>query len=204
MDASRMLQKIKFVRYNLKADWSKNNILEKFYPDNCLSAKDISHDKNHVYQSIYEFVKEDCLEKIDDRHFSPRYRITILGKCRILCKRFKIRFLSLCILAEAYSLRKYQMANNCKVMYTICDMHNTFDGMYTKKTLINAKNILRSRHFVYSISNDKMKIRDDKIRELEKHDATLEGLHECLAGVPNQINMMALKDPHMLHKITLR
>ena len=182
--SSHMLRIIRNFRCNTCINFEPMNILSKFYPNKALAPKDISGKSDYIYHNVTRLVKQNYLEKIDSNHFAARYKITLYGKCRIICCKFGIKFLCLCILAEAYSIHKHQRANGCKQMYTLHDITDIFTGIFSEKTIRNAGYLLCSQRFANRTSCNMIQIKKDTLKKLGKYDDVLVELHEWIISVP--------------------
>lgn len=175
-------------------------LLARFYPDKIHATRDLEKHKSK-YEIITRLVMNNNLQKIDDCHMAARYKITMQGKCKILCNQFGIRFLSLCILAEAYALHKIQAENRCPLSYSLFETYRIFEGIYSQKTIRNSANILATTRLAYSKSSNMIVIRENTMKNLLQHDAVLDEIHEWIVGVPNYLSKMALEDPQAYKEI---
>ena len=201
IEASHMLKNIRNFKYNTHVNFEPMNLLLKFYPNKEFAVKDIDTKSEYIYQNITRLVRQNYLKKIDNLHFAGRYKLTLHGKCRIMCCKFEINFLSLCILAEAHSIYKYQLANDSKQCYTLIDIIDTFTGIFTEKTIRNTGCMLCSQGFTSRITSNVIQIEKNTLKKLDKHDEILMELHKWIINVPNQINQLMNKDPDALNKI---
>ena len=201
IESSHMLKNIRNFRHNENMDFEPVSILLKFYPDKTLAAKDIHRNSDYLYHNVTRLAKQNYLEKIDKNHVAARYKITLRGKCRILCCKFGTSFLCLCILAEAYSIYKHQITNRCRDIYTLYDIEDTFAGIFTEKSVRNAGSRLCTRGLVYRISNNMIRIEKNTLKKLDEYDKDMNELHEWIISVPNQLNQLLIEDPDALNKI---
>lgn len=194
------LKNLMRLRVTCASDSFAANILAKFYPDNILATRDIQ--KNTVtYHEMARLTKKNYLEKIDDCHVAPRYKITFQGKCRTLCDKFGIRFLCLCIVAEAYAVRKLQLENGCSPSYSLFEMDRIFEGIYSIKTIRNSTTILVTKKLAYSKSCHMISLREEIIKDLDTHSEILDDLHTWIVGIPNYMNRLIIEDPHTYNEI---
>ena len=177
-------------------------ILNQLYSDDCsiLTVNDITKN-DRTYPNITKLVKKHYIKKADSSYLPTRYKITLLGKCRVLCNQFGIRFLELCILTEAYTIHKYQKQNKCRSFYVLLDINDYFEWFYTVKTIRNYAAMLCSKKFVYSMSNNMIRIRDEAMLKLLPHDRTFQQIHEWITSIPNQLDHLKMYDPETLYRI---
>lgn len=175
-------------------------VLARFYPDKIHATRDLEK-YGSTYETITRLVINNDLQKIDDYHLAARYKITLQGKCRVLCNKFRIRFLCLYILAEAYALHKIQAENECSLSYPLFEMYHIFEGIYTSKTIRNSANILSEKGLVYSKSRHMITIRKNTMKNLVRYDATLDEIHEWIVGIPSCLSKLALENPRAYREI---
>lgn len=175
-------------------------LLASFYPDRTHATCDFQKCTT-AYKATTIFSTNGDLQKIDDQHVAARYRISLQGKCRVLCEKLQIRFLSLCILVEAYALHKLQLENGCHLSYSLFEMYKIFEEIYLPKTIRNSANILSTKGFAYSKFPNMIAIRGDVMKDLTMHDAILEEIHEWIIGIPNDLNRLTMEDPQAYDEI---
>ena len=177
-------------------------LLRRFYPDGDLAARDVGGSR--AWRFIAQLAGRGDLQKVDNRHLGARYRITLQGKCRVLCHELGIKFLCLCILAEAYDVHRLQRENGCPLSYSLFETDKIFEGLYSRKTVRNSANILTSRGLAQSISNNLIRVREDTMGTLDGHRAALAELHEWIPGIPVHVGRLALKDPEAYGRLAAK
>lgn len=175
-----------------------SSLLLQFYPNKILTTQDIKDDKK--YRTIVHMVRAGNLVKMND-DWPPGYSLTLLGRCCVVCDILGLRFLELCIITEAYIAGKCQIKHGCTVSYVLPAMCDYFDVIYGKKTIQNTGNMLCCKGMADNTSFNVIRLKQDMIRKLRKYDATLEQLHKWIAGIPNQLDVMAFENPVLLEKI---
>ena len=196
------LEEVLNFRTASKQNSETNSILNQFYSNDgdFLTVKNMTKN-NRLYSNITKLAKKRYIEKVDLDHFPARYKITLLGKCRVLCNQFGIRFLELCILTEAYTIHKYQKENKCRSFYVLLDINDYFEWFYPVKTIRNCATRLCSKNMVHHISNNILRIQDKTMSKLSAHDDTLQEIHEWITGIPNQLDNLKIYDPEALERI---
>ena len=174
------------------ADHGTVRILSEFYPDSILATRDVKS-CHKPYVAISRLLQKNYLERTGGRHPDIQYRITLKGKCRIMCQEFNIRFLCLCIMCEAYCLHRSQIIHGCETFYVIQDIKDIFGEIYEYKSITNSANILHRRGFTRRRTRDTIEICDKTMKRLEAHQSTINELHKWIAGVQGMLNRKALE-----------
>lgn len=195
----RILKNLMCIRIK-RSSSSSMKLLTSFYPDKIHASRDFQKCLT-TYKMMGNLATNGDLQKIDDRHLAPRYRISLQGKCKVLCEKFQIRLLCLCILAESYALHKIQLENGCHPSYSLFEMYRIFEGIFSQKTIRNSANILSAKGLAYSKFSNIIAIRENVMKDLAMHDATLEEIHEWIIGIPNCLNQLAMEDPQAYDEI---
>ncbi len=189
-----MLRNLRGTKNNIAS--RRIDILSRFYPYNMLATCNIN--ETNVYGEIAKLAKRLDLEKVDDCHLAARYRLTLQGRCRVLCRILGLKFLNLCTLSEAYAMYKQQMINDCAPSYTIHDMAENFGPVCTPKTIQNAASVLCTKGFADKTFYEIIRIREGTIKLLLEHDDVMNELHEWVVGASVLLKKMALEDPKAL------
>ena len=197
-----MLSDIHNFRYS-GVDSNRIKILMQFYPDKLYASRDVAK-YNCNYQLVTLLAKSHYLQKIDNLHIAARYKITLKGKCKVLCYMLGINFISLCILTEAYVQHKSQIQNQCKLSYILHDMYDIFDGLYCPKTIQNAASILCSRGLTIHIANHTIYLHDASFQKLKVQESVIYEIHEWILGIQHELNHLALTDSKLYDKIKRR
>ena len=187
----------KFVRSS-----SLTVILEEFYPDKVLGTRDLKS-SSRPYVAISKLVGKKYLEKTDEPHPRIKHQLTLLGKCRVLCQKYGLRFLCLCILCEAYFLHKHQIQNKCNMVYVIQDTKDMLNSVYTDKSITNAATLLHNKGFTFRRTKNTIQITGGMMTELDLHYDVLNELHKWVLGVPMMLNRMVIRDPDALEKLRI-
>lgn len=195
-----MLKNLMHFRLPRPSDSLVTSILAEFYPDNILATRDIQKDRP-TYHAMARLAKKNDLQKIDNCHMGARYRITLQGKCRMLCNKFRIRFLCLCIISEAYAVRKFQIKHGCSPSYSLLEMDRIFEGVYSQKTIRNSATILFAKKLAYPKSHNLISLCEDIMKELDLHGDILDELHAWIIAVPNCLNILVMEDPCTYNEI---
>ena len=201
MEQPYLPKRTRCFRSYFESDSEILDILLEFYPDKILTTKDITNDYSQLYCNITRLVKRNYLQKMDNQHFAPRYKITMHGRFQILCYKLRVSFLCLCILSEAYALSKNQITNGCDPSYPLHDAMDVFEGLITEKTIRNMGCKLCSKGFMTRMSNDIVQIKKATLKKLDRHSECLKELHEWVAGVPNHLGRTVADDLYGLGQI---
>ncbi len=195
-----MLYHLRRNRHTFRTNSITTNVLTKFYPHKMLASRDVQN-IGVDYSLMVRLAKQHYIEKVDNCHPGARYKLTLHGRCKVLCHKFEISFLCLCIISEAYALHKNQLKNNSRSFYALHDIANTFKGIYSYKTIANAGFALCSKEMTKHISNHVIQINADFLDTLEMHQEALDELHCWIAGLENTLNKIVLEDPGAIQTI---
>ena len=154
------------------------------------SSSDLG-DGQWVYKAINKMARRGYIERVDGRSVGCRYRITLRGKCLAVCHVLNLRFVSLCVLAEARTM--HAMQDECGVAreYPVCLLETSLEGLYAAKTIRNAASVLCSLGLADPVRDGVICLRTSDFGEFE---SVLDELHEWTAGVRDRISMAALGD----------
>ena len=195
-----MLCNLRRYRHTFRAGSITMDVLSRLYPHKMLASRDV---QNHStdYSLMARLARQHYIEKVDNCHPGARYKLTLHGRCKVLCVKFGISFLCLCIISEAYALHKNQLKNNCKSCYVLQDMADMFNGIYSYKAISNAGFALCSRGLAKHISNHIIQINADFVDTFGGHQETLYELHCWIAGLQNALNRIVLDSPGAVRMI---
>lgn len=197
----QMLKNLMMYRNILSPNSLKSKMLARFYSDGTLATCDI-HEVDLAYNTISVLARRNDLQKIDNCHRAARYEITLQGKFKILCEKFGIKFLCLCILVETYAVHKIQIENGCPTSYSLFEMNHIFEDIYSKKTIRNSANILVAKKLVYSKSRNLITMQDSIFKDLSLHDdAILDEMHMWIVGIPGYLDRLTLENPQAYDEI---
>ena len=184
--------------FNLSGDTplSLSDILIKLQGDT-----DNHSEQKIVSRAISRLTKKGHIIKTDDCHVDAKHKITLLGKCRVLCNVLDVKFLELCILSEVYTLYGFQIKNRCQSSYVVCDITDYLDSFYTTKTIRNYAITLCTKKLTYRKADNIIGISEDKASKLSVYDDILKELHGWVQSVPYQLDMLAINHPNLLAQI---
>ena len=154
------------------------------------SSSDLG-DGRWVYRAMHQMARRGYIERVDGRSVGCRYRVTLRGKCLAACHSLRLRFVSLCVLAEARAM--HAMQDECGVAreYPVCLLATSLEGLYAAKTVRNAASALCSMGLADPVRDGVIRLRANDFGTFE---SVLDELHEWTAGVRDRISMSALGD----------
>lgn len=145
-----------------------------------------------AYRALRRMAAFGYVERVGGRAPGCRYRITLRGKCRVACSALGLRFLSLCVLAEARAMHAMQDERGIPREYPVCLLETALEGVYSAKTVRNAASALCSAGMAVPVRRGAVRL----VREgFGRFEPVLAELHEWTAGVRDRISMSAMGDP---------
>lgn len=145
-----------------------------------------------AYRALRRMAGLGYVERLDGRGPRCRYRITLRGKCRVACGALGLRFLSLCVLAEARAMHAMQDERGIPREYPVCLLEAALEGVYAAKTVRNAASALCSAGMARPVRRGALRLSPARFGRFEP---VLCELHEWTAGVRDRISMSAMGDP---------
>ena len=193
-----MLDSLRHMRHNQNSEINKT--LLGLYPDKWVGEgyiRSVCSD----YRLVTRMLAHGYIKTTDRGHAGGLYGITERGRLRVLCHNLGVSFLGLCMLAEAYAVRAHQVESGLEPAYPISDLMDIFDGIYTKKTIQNTASKLCAAGLAVSASYGMLKLTGRAVREIAACEEAIMDLHGWIAGVSNELNIMALEEPQRLGRI---
>lgn len=200
-DASlwRMLENMRASRFGRRTDSAVSRNLLQFYPDKDLSYEHLVR-TSLTRRLIADLVRDNSIVQTGDP-FDRQYRLTLQGRCRVLCDWLGVRFLELCIISEAYAMHQCQARDGCRSYYPINEAYEAFGEIYTKKHVQNTMSGLCAKGFVARISSGMLGLTGCSMEKLARHDGVLIELHEWIASIPSRLNVLSIRYPSVLTRV---
>ena len=165
--------------------------LGRFYPGASLAINDACRTRRERL-AVSRLVRLGLLARCPGGDLSGRYSITLRGKCKILCCALGMTFPCLCVLSRAYVFQTAQRQSRCKQYYPLEDARGALEGVYSGKTMSNAKSALCSQGIADSVTDHIIRIRDSVMAGLVEHAGALAELHEWTGDVQDRIGRAAI------------
>lgn len=144
-----------------------------------------------TFRAVKQMSKRGYIERVGLRSAGCRYRVTLRGRCQVACSALRLRFVSLCVLAEARAMHAMQDECGAAREYPVCLLETSLEGLYAAKTVRNAASALCSAGLAEPVRDGVIRLRAGDFGGFEP---VLDELHEWTAGVRDRISMAALGD----------
>lgn len=185
-----MLDTIKYSHYMSNENHQNVKLLLQFYPDKIMTT--CKYGNGTVkYAQIRKLVQRKYLQRIGNSH-PFQYRLTLCGKCRILCSKLGVSILGFCILTEAYATYRYQVKNHLEPSYVLQGVDDLLGGLYTMQTILNTTTHLYNVGLADKTQDNAIRLREETVALLSQFSDVLDEMHEWIVGVPYQLDMLAL------------
>jgi len=143
----------------------------------------------------YALVKKGYVCRVG-RPPATGYRLTLHGKCKIICDTIGVSLLGLCLVTEAYMAHRSQIRDGCAPSYVLCNLSDLFDRLYgggaVRQTCSRICRAGLARHIRISA----IRLSDDTMDRLSEFEDVLTDLHGWILSLPYAMDVLAIAAPN--------
>jgi len=120
------------------------------------------------------------------------YRLTLYGKCKIVCDAFDVSLLGLCLVTEAYAAHKSQIGDGCAPSYVPYNLSDLLGGLYCHETVRRACSRICRAGLARNIRNGTIRLSDEAMDRLSEFEDVLADLHGWILSLPYVMDVLAM------------
>lgn len=202
----RMLERIKTAR-RMGTKASAGKILSRLYPDKTAPAAEVGIPGRYITNRLcadgsIEAVSPACTKAAAVAPAAGRhYKLTLWGRCRVMCGILGVPFLGLCILTDAYVTHVHQVRAGYPTMYVMAKIAELFDDLYDRRSILNMAGKLCSLRHVVRLRPNVIRLADGTVSTLARNEGTIDELYQWITGISAQLDEISVADPGTLRRM---
>lgn len=123
------------------------------------------------------------------------YRLTLHGKCKIICDTLDISLLGLFLVTEAYAVHRSQIRDNCAPSYVPYNLADLLGRLYCHETVRRTCYQIRRAGLARRIRKNTIRLSDDAMDRLSEFEHVLADLHGWILSLPYTMDVLAMAAP---------